>query len=62
MVDGVFSGQDDLGDGDKRVSIPQQRFNNAGQRFRCVQSGVVEQHDGAGLYFGGHPLGDFGGG
>ena len=62
MVDGVFAGQEDLGDGHKGGAVLEEFFQDAGQSFRGVLSGVVEQDDGAGLDLGGDPLGDFRGG
>ena len=60
MVDGVFSVQNDLRDGHKGIPILKQGFDDAGQGLRGMQCGIVEQDDGAGLHFGGDPLGDFG--
>lgn len=62
MIDGVVTLQDDLGDRQEGIAVFQQSLNDARQRFRGVLGSVVEQDDGAGLDFGGHPLGDFGGG
>ena len=58
VVDGIVPSKDDLGDGDKGVSLLQQALNNAGQGLRGVLGGVVEQDNGAGADLGGDPLGD----
>ena len=62
MVDGIVALQYDLRDGEEGVAVLQQRLDDAGESFRSVFSGVMEQYDGTGLDFGGHPLGDFRGG
>ena len=66
MVDGVvhavLAGEDELGDGDHGVALLKQIVQNAGQGFRGVLGGVVEQDDGAALDLPRHPLGDVGGG
>ena len=62
MVNGVFSRQEDLGDGHKGVAVLKELFQNSGESFRGVFGSVVEQDDGAGLDLGGHPPGDLRGG
>lgn len=62
MVNGVVPRQDQLGDRHEGVPLPDQVFQNAGQRFGRVLGGVVEQHDRPRLDLGGHPLGDVRGG
>lgn len=42
MVDGVVAGQKKLGDGKEGIALLQQRFDNAGQRLRSVQGGIVK--------------------
>ena len=58
VVDGIGAGQEDLGDGEEGVAVFQQRFDNSRQSFGGVLGGIMEQHDGTGLDFGGDPLGD----
>lgn len=58
MVDGVLSGENDLGDGNEGVALLNQRLQNRGQGLRGMECGVVEQHNGARLDLGGHPLGN----
>ena len=58
VVDGVFTVENDFGDGDKGIALLQQGLNNSGQGLRRVNGGVVEQNDGAGLYFPGDPTDD----
>lgn len=58
VVDGVGLGQDQLGDGHHSVAIVDEAGEDGGQRLRCMQRGVVEQHDAAGLDLGGHALAD----
>ena len=62
VVDGIFAGQDQLGNGEEGETLLQKRFNNAGQCLRSMQGGVVKQHDGARLCPLGYPLGDLPGG
>ena len=62
VVDGIFSVEQDLGDGEEGIAVLEELFQDGGKRFRSVLGGVVEQHDGAGLHLGGHPLGDLRGG
>ena len=66
MVDGVVgaagAGQDELGDGDKGVALPEQGLQNGGQGLRGVEGGVVEEYDGPGLYLAGDPLDNLRGG
>lgn len=62
MVNGVITGQDDLGDGDEGISLLEQGLDDDGQGLRSVERGVVEQDDGARLDLGGHPLGNLPGG
>ena len=65
VVDGVvgaaLAGKDELGDRDESVPFLEEGLDNAGQGFRGVLGGIVEEHDGAGLYLGGDPLGNLGG-
>ena len=56
MVDGVGDLQDQLGDGQHGVALVDEMLQNAGQRLRRVERGVVEQHDAARLDLGRHPL------
>ena len=60
VVDGVVSivlpVQDQLRDRHEGVAVLNQRFHNCGQSFRRVERGVVEKHNGPGLYFAGYPL------
>lgn len=58
MVDGVFSRQDNLGDGHKGVPLLEEGLYDGGQRLRGVEGRVVEQDDGPGLDLGGHPPGN----
>ena len=51
-----------MGDGDKGVALLKKRLYDGGQSLWGVQGGVVKQNNGAGLYLGGHPLGDLSGG
>ena len=62
MVNGVITGQDDLGDGDEGISLLKQGLDDGGQGLRSVERGVVEQDDGARLDLGGHPPGNLPGG
>ena len=52
VVDGIFTIQDNLGDGQKGVAIFQQGFDDTGQGLGGVLGGVVEQYDGAGTFYG----------
>lgn len=58
VVDGVGLGQDQPGDGHHSVAIVDEAGEDGGQRLRCVQRSVVEQHDAARLDLGGHALAD----
>lgn len=58
VVDGVGLGQDQPGDGHHSVAIVDEAGEDGGQRLRCMQRSVVEQHDAAGLDLGGHALAD----
>ena len=58
VVDGVGRVEDELGDGDDGVAVVDEVGEDSGQRLRRVEGGVVEQHDAARLYLGGHPLAD----
>lgn len=64
VVDGevfvVFPRQNELADGDDLVALLDQVFQDAGQSFRRVEGGVVEEDDGAGADLGRDPLGDGG--
>ena len=59
MVDGIVAGEQELGDGDEGVALPEQGLENGGQGLGGVEGGVVEQADGPALYPLRHPLGDF---
>ena len=61
MVDGVVFGIDELGDGHHRQTVLDETFRHIRQGGRCVERGVVEQHDAAGLHFVGDALADGGG-
>ena len=56
MVQG--GGEDELGDGEDGVAVVDEAGEDSGQRLRCVEGGVVEQHDAARLYLGGPPPAD----
>ena len=58
VVDGVVPRQDQLTDGQHGVAVVDEIFQNTRQRLRCVERGIVEQHDTAGLHLGGDPLVD----
>ena len=58
MIDGVLPFQNDLRNGDERVALLQQVFNDAWQRLRSVLRCIVEQNDTSGLDFGGYSLGN----
>ena len=58
MADGAGRGEDELGDGEDGVAVVDEAGEDSGQRLRCVEGGVVEQHDAARLYLGGHPPAD----
>ena len=62
VVDGVvhvvLSGQDQLRDGHKGVTLLQKGLQNGGQGLGGVLGGVVKEDDRPRLDFGGHPLGD----
>ena len=58
VVDGVGRVEDELGDGEDGVAVVDEVGEDSGQRLRRVEGGVVEQHDAARLYLGGHPLAD----
>ena len=60
MVDGVISGENDLGDGDEGIALLQQALDNTGQSFGCVLGSVMKQDDGAGADLGGDSFGDVG--
>ena len=63
VVDGVVGvvgpGEEELRHRHQVVAVLQQGLNNAGQGFRGVEGGIVEEDNGPGLDLGGHPLGDF---
>ena len=48
VVDGAGRGEDELGDGEDGVAVVDEAGEDSGQRLRCVEGGVVEQHDAAG--------------
>ena len=48
VVDGVGRVEDELGDGEDGVAVVDEAGEDSGQRLRCVEGGVVEQHDAAG--------------
>ena len=58
VVDGVGRVEDELGDGEDGVAVVDEVGEDSGQRLRRVEGGVVEQHDAARLYLGGHPPAD----
>lgn len=58
VVNGVGRVEDELGDGEDGVAVVDEVGEDSGQRLRRVEGGVVEQHDAARLYLGGHPLAD----
>lgn len=58
VVDSVGRGQNELGDGEDGVAVVDEAGEDSGQRLRRVEGGVVEQHDAARLYLGGHPPAD----
>lgn len=58
VVDGVGLGEDNFGDGDKRITLLEQRFDDGWQRLRSVKGGIVKEDDGPRLYLRGHPLDD----
>ena len=62
VIGAAGTGKDELGDRDKGISFLKQGANDTGQGFRGVLGSVVEEDDGAGLHFGGDPLGDLCGG
>ncbi len=45
VVDGVGGGEEELGDGHHGVAVTDEGVQDAGQRLRCVQGGVVKQDD-----------------
>lgn len=62
MVDGIFLGEDQLGDGHKGVALLGQLLQDAGQGLGGVKGRVVEENDGPGAHLAHHPLLDLGGG
>ena len=62
MIHIVVAGEDDLRDGDNFVSRRLEEVQNGGQSLGGVESGVVEEDDGAGLRLAGDPFGDLPGG
>ena len=58
VVDGIVSGEDELGDGDQGVALIFQVFQNGGQGLGGMLAGVVEQDDGAGSHALGDPTAD----
>ena len=58
MVDGAGRGEDELGDGEDGVAVVDEAGEDSGQRLRCVEGGVVEQHDAARLHAREHARGD----
>ena len=56
MVDGIFSGEDDLRDGNKGVALLKKGLDNSGQGFRGVECRIVKQNNGPRLDLGRHPL------
>ena len=58
VVDDVGRGENELGDGEDGVAVVDEVGEDSGQRLRRVEGGVVEQHDAARLYLGGHPPAD----
>jgi len=61
VVHVVVPGEDDLGDGHHFVPVGPEVLQNGGQGLGCVQCGVMEEADGAGLHLAGDPFGDLGG-
>ena len=65
MVDGIIRivgpGEKELGHGEQVVALLQEGLDDAGQRLRSVEGGVVKEDDGPGLDLGGDPLGDLAG-
>ena len=58
MVDGIVPCQDQLADGQYGVALVDKILQNPRQRLRCMECGVVEQHDAPRLYLGRHSLVD----
>ena len=58
MVDGIVPCQDQLADGKYGVALVDKVLQDPRQCLRCVQCGVVEQHDAPRLYLGRHSLVD----
>lgn len=56
VVDGIVARQNQLTDGQHGVALVDKVFQNAGQRLRRVERGIVEQHDAPRLHLGCHPL------
>ena len=52
MVDGIVPCQDQLADGQYGVALVDKILQNTRQRLRCVECGVVEQHDAPRLHLG----------
>ena len=50
VVDHIIPGEKDLGDGDNFVAVGDQALDDAGQRFRGILGGVVEQDNTCLLY------------
>ena len=50
VVDGVLSGEDNLGNGHKSVPLLEKRLDDGRQGLRGVEGGVVEQDNGPGLH------------
>ena len=62
MVDGIVSGEDQLGDGHKGIALLGELFQNGGQGLGGVEGCVMKENDGPRAYLAGHPLGDLVGG
>ena len=61
VVGAVLAGEDELADGHDVVALLDQILQDPGQGLRGVEGGVVEEDDGPGADFGGHPVGNGGG-
>lgn len=62
VVDGIFPGQNELGDGHKGIALLGQLLQNGGQRLGGVEGRIVKEHDGPRAHLAGYPLGDLFGG
>ena len=62
VVDGVVAGDEKLAHRGEAVAALQKGFDDAGESGGGVESGVVKEHDAAGLDPGGDSFGDVSGG